>query len=344
MLRNSLPIALLLILTLAGCTTRQAVLETDFAAELASVRAEGDHARALDIVDRIPNDHPQAEAVRAQRDQILKDIELVQQQRVAEAERLSRSGRWQEAYAVLDDASRQWRRSDLLATAYQELEQRQQLRYHQLQADLLLAEARTLQGTHTTVQQLATLTDRRAQATARDLGLRRDTLSRELRQLGHIFADQKDWQRTRDLLASAAQLAGDNERDPILIEAERQLASVAHRQERARAQRIRQQGDELIERYRRSESVADLVAARDFLARNNQGGTLDETATRLEGLSRERFRAGLAKGDTLYAGGDYAAAERAWSEVAPLYPGDPELAAKRERVKRVLDNLRSLAR
>jgi hypothetical protein len=343
-LRNSLALGLLLTITLTGCTSRQALMETDVVAELSSARAEGDHARALDIIDRTPISHPQADAVRAQRQLVMQDIERLQLQRVTEAERLSRSGRWQEAYAVLDDASRQWRRSDLLATAYRELDQRQQLRYHQLQADLLLAEARALQGTHATAQQLATLTDRRAQTTARELELRRDTLSRELRHLGHVFADQKDWLRTRDLLATAAQLTDGGERDPILIEAERQLASAAHRQERARAQRTRQQGDELIERYRRSESVADLVAARDFLARHNQGGTLDETATRLEGLSRERFRAGLAKGDTLYAGGDYAAAERAWSEVAPLYPDDPELAAKRERVKRVLENLRSLTR
>jgi hypothetical protein len=343
-LRNSLPIALLVTLTLSACSTRQAVLETDFLTELASVRAEGDHGRALDIIDRIPDQHPQAEEVRAQREQVLGQIDRLQQQKVAEAERLSRSGRWQEAYAALDEASRQWRRSERLAAAYRELDQRQQLRYQQLQAELLLAEARSLQGSQATIQQLGTLTDRRAQTTARELGQRRETLSRELRLLGHIFAEQKDWPRTRDLLTAYAQLAGDSHRDPLLIEAERQLASAAHREERARVQRIRQQGDELIDRYKRSGAVTDLVAARDFLTRHNQSGALDEAATRLEVLSRQRFRDGLGKGDTLYTQGHYAAAEKAWQEVAPLYPDDQELASKRERVRRVLESLRSLSR
>ena len=118
----------------------------------------------------------------------------------------------------------------------------------------------------------------------------------------------------------------------------------AHRRDQAVSARTRQRADALIEAYRKSGTIDDLVAARDYLQKNNQDGTLDEVASSLEGLCRERFNQGIRKGDSFYAAGNYPQAEKIWLEVSPLYPGDSELSGKIDRVRRVLGNLQNLKR
>lgn len=342
MLRNSLAFPLLMLALLGGCVTIP--MDVDAEAELAAARKAGDHARALEIVERISPKHPQYDTLLMQRESVLKEVAQHQQQRIQEASNLASSGRWQEAFAVIDQLSREWRNSTLVAEARQELEQRQQLRFRQLAADVLVSESKWLLGREASTEQLNTLTQKEALDMARQLIARRANIAEQMSQLGHYFAEQKDWQRTRDLLDGARLLNRSAERDPQLVTAERQLANVANRQVRAAAQRTRQRADTLIEQYRKTESIKDLIAARDYLQSNNQDGSLDEGATRLESLSRERFRTGLKRGDSLYAAGDYAAAEKIWKEVAPLYPNDTELAGKLERVRRVLENLKTLGR
>ena len=343
MLRNNTAAILLSALLVSGCV-RHTALDVDPTAEFNAARAAGDYARALDIVNRLPEQHPQYQTLSAQKPAVLHEIEQLQQRRIREADDLANSGRWREAFAVFEELDKSWRGSELVAKARRELEQRQQLRLQQLSADLMVSEARWIQTRTASIEQLDTLVESRARDMVRQVKDRQASLVREMTQLGHFFAERKDWARSRDLLDGARLLAGATEKDPKLVEAERHLASAASRQVRAASQRTRQRGDELIERYRKTKSIHDLIAARDYLQKNNRDGSLDEIATRLESLSRERFRAGLRQGDTLYASGNYAGAEKTWKEVAPLYPGDNELAGKMERVRKVLENLQSLGR
>ena len=341
--RNSLLLPLLALTLLAGCVSK-VPMDIDAEAELAAARKAGDHVRALEIVEHISPQHPQYDALLKQRESVLKEVEQHQQVRIRDANNLASSGRWQEAFALLDKLGNDWRGSTLVDQARQELEQRQLLRFRQLATDVLVSEAKWLLANEASAEQLNTLTQKEALEMARQLGARRTEVATQMNQLGHYFAEQKDWTRTRDLLDGARLLNRSAERDPQLLEAQRQLAGVAHRQVRAAAQRTRQRADALIEQYRKTESIKDLIAARDYLQSNNQDGSLDEGATRLESLSRERFRAGLKRGDSLYAAGDYATAEKIWKEVAPLYPNDTELAGKLERVRKVLENLKTLGR
>ncbi len=340
---NRLLASLFVAATMAGCVG-PVPMDVDAEEELAAARKAGDHVRALKIVEHISTQHPQYDALVKQREAVLKDIEKHQQARIKEAGNLASSGRWQEAFAVMDELDRRWRGSSLIADAYHDLEDRQKLRYRQLAADVLVSEAKWIINQKTSKEQLGTLTTRDADNLVRQLERRRIDLIEQMNQLGHYFADRKDWPRTRDLLGNARTLSGTQQRDPQLVEAERQLASAAHRQGRMIAQRTSQRANTLIEQYRKTETIKDLIAARDYLQKNNQDGSLDEEATRLESLSRERFRAGLKAGDSLYAASDYAAAEKSWKEVAPLYPNDAELAGKLERVSKVLENLKTLGR
>lgn len=342
MLSNRISVLLLLTLTLTACV-HHAPLDEDLVVQVKAARSEGDLKRALDLTGRASSEHPQFEDMQTLRAQVLKDIEKYQRERIREANALASSGRWQEAFALLANLDREWRRSELVEAARTELSARQNVRLQQLRADLLVAEARWLHSQQSQVEQLGTLEDNSARQLNQQLQQRRTQLVSELQQLSQHFAAAGDWQRTRDLLEGARQLSKQRERDPLLVEAEKRLATVVHRQERAATQRARQQGESLLERYRNSESIGDLVAARDFLQRHNRDGNLDDIGSRLESLSRDRLRQGLKLGDSRYATGDYAGAQRAWKEVVPLYPDDPELKGRLERVERVLNNLQRLA-
>jgi hypothetical protein len=275
---------------------------------------------------------------------VLKEIAQHQQQRIAEADSLARSGRWQEAFNLINDLDKRWRGNADIAAARQTLEQRRHQRLQQLRADLLSSEADWLLAHRGSINQLETLANRQAESLTNQIYHRQSDLADEMSQLGYFFAEQKDWQRTRSLLDGARKLRSSEEHDPLLTEAEKQLAGAAHRREQAASARAQQRADALVEAYRKSDAIDDLVAARNYLQKNNEDGSLDEMASNLESLCRERFNQGVRKGDRFYAAGDYPEAEKIWQEVLPLYPGNGELSGKIQRVQRVLGNLQNLKR
>lgn len=337
--------ALIVLVTvlLGGCAHHALMRSDDLAAELSSARNDKDYSLAWRIVERVPSSHAQYEEIQGQREALKRDISQHQQGQIQQAEALANSGRWQEAFNTLDTLDRQWPGHDQVLAAQQKLQQRQALRIRQLDSDIQLAEGRWLVGQRSNIDQLGNFADRASAQYQQQLDTRRIQLASQLEQAGHFFGEQKDWPRTRDLLRTAHQLSGSSEKDPVLQEAERQLANAAHRQERAAQQRVRQRAETLLETYQQSGRIEDLVNARDYLTRHNRAGNLDDIGTRLESLSRERFRAGLLQGDGLYAAGRYMEAQKSWQLVAPLYPADPELSKKMDRVERVLQNLRTLS-
>lgn len=332
---------LLLGLLLSGCS-HQALMNADLNGELNSARNNHDYIKALQVIDKAPSEHPQYEYIQRQRESLLKDIARFQQQQIKEADNLSRSGRWQESLDQIRDLKKQWRDSDAVTEAEQALITRQQLRLQQLRADLLVAESGWLAAQHQRSSQLAALADRQADRLAQNIQRRQSSVAEEMAQLARFFSEQQDWHRTRALLDGERKLLGSTERNPLQLEAEKKLAGAAHRRGQAANQRARQQADVLIEIYRQSAAIDDLVKARNYLQKNNQNGMLDEVASNLESLCREQFNKGLRHGDSLYAAGQYRQAEKAWLEVTPLYSGDNELAGKVERVRRVLDSLQNL--
>ena len=336
-------VVVLLIFQLGGCAHHAVMRSEDLTAELANARSDNNYSLAWHIVERVPASHSQYDDIQAQREALERDINRYQQQQIQQAEGLASSGRWQEAFSALEGLERQWPGHDQVVAAQEKLQQRQALRIRQLDSDIQLAEGRWLAGQRSNIDQLGNFADRASAQYQRQLDARRIQLASQLEQAGHFFGEQKDWPRTRDLLRTAQQLSGSSERDPVLQEAERQLANAAHRQERAAQQRVRQRAETLLETYQKSGRIEDLVSARDYLTRHNQAGNLDDIGTRLESLSRERFRTGLLQGDGLYAAGRYMEAQKSWQLVAPLYPTDPELSKKMDRVERVLQNLRTLS-
>jgi len=340
--KSTLLLRLLFLSLLLGGCSHQALMDADLNDELNAARSNGDYVKALRVIDRAPSEHPQYELIQQQREPLLKEIDRYQQQQIKEANNLVRSGRWQEALDLIRDVKKQWRDSPALIEAEQSLFARQQLRLHQLHADLLVAEADWLATQHERTNQLEALADRQAEKLAREVRYRQNNVAEEMALLGQFFAEQQDWQRTRALLDGERKLRGSTERGPLLLEAEKKLAGVAHRREQASSQRAREQARVLIDAYRQSSAINDLVKARDYLQKNNLDGALDEMASDLEVLCRKQFNKGLRDGDSLYAAGRYQQAKKVWLEVSPLYPGDNELAGKIERVQRVLDSLESL--
>ncbi|MCC1497514.1 hypothetical protein [Alcanivorax sp. 1008] len=336
-------VTLLSVLLFSGCT-HQALMESDLNSELGSARSNAQYAKALSIIRKTPDEHPQYQLIQQQREAVLNEITLHLQGRIAEADRLTRSGRWQEAFSLISDLDKQWRGNEDITAARQTLEHRRHQRLQQLRADLLSSEADWLLAHRSSINQLETLANRQADNLASQIQHRQSDLADEMSQLGYFFAEQNDWRRTQVLLGGARKLRDSEEYDPLLTEAERQLAGAAHRREQAASARTQQRANALIEAYRKSDSINDLVTARDYLQKNNEDGSLDEIASDLESLCRERFDQGVRKGDRLYAAGNYPEAEKTWQEVLPLYPGDGDLSGKIQRVQRVLSNLQNLKR
>ncbi|MDF1780922.1 MAG: hypothetical protein P1U67_06455 [Alcanivoracaceae bacterium] len=336
-------LSLILLVSLQGCARLTLMTSKNVAAEIAQATANGDYNKAWYYLDNIRESNPQYEQVDALREKLAADTETFEKERANEAQSLASSGRWTEAFKVLDDARKQWRQSKTLEDADNNLRQRETLLFNRLRTDLLVDEARWLANKQATVQQLATLERGDAAEISETLTQRRQQLIDTLTELGNSFAEQEDWVRTRDLLTAARLLSGSKDTPPALAQAQQQLSREAHRNRRAREQQIQSKALTLLDTYENSRSLADLLSARDYIVSNNGTGQLDQYASRLEAICQKRFQQGLSDGDALYAQGRYQDAFTTWENVAQIYPGDNELEKKMDRARKVLSNLKALS-
>ena len=159
--------------------------------------------------------------------------------------------------------------------------------------------------------------------------------------IGNTYADSGQWPQALETLETAQRLAPDDPAPEVLTQARRVLHSARDRARDARDRAHLEEGQALVEQYRASGRLEDLLAARAYLLQH-QGPRLDDLRDRVHSWSRRRFQRAMERGEALYAEGEYQAAHRLWREVAPLAPDNPELLKKLERSRKVLDNLRSL--
>ena len=302
-----------------------------------------DYNRAWEIASR-QNRDTASPALQQRLDTLDQDITRFERTRIAHAQQLANQGRWKDALDSLDEARQRWAHGQAIAHARSELDQRQLRDLLRHRTRLLVSEADWLISERSAIHQL----DRFADPSADALRARLDTLARtiatELAILGEWHATHDQLRLAHDALSSAARLQPDQPASPALRALERHLAS-ADRE--ARAQRIstlQDQAHRLMRQYQESNDIEDLLAAREHIQRHRQRGELDREAEQIERLTRQRFEAGLAEGDALYAQAEYQAAYRHWSSIAPLKPGDMELEQRLERTRRVLGSLEQLRR
>ena len=329
----------LLPLVLGGCTllrpAEDPVVRLD-----KSIEAR-DYNTAWHIAAQIDRDQASPE-LRQRLDTLDQDIIRFERTRITRARQLANAGQWREALDSLDQARTHWAHGYAIPDARADIDQRQLRELLATRSRLLISEAEWLEQQQNAASDLARFADPSAALLDQRLSQRRAELVDELIMLGEWHLTAGDAALARNTLRAAHRLTPDAPAHPQLQEAEQVLASSTREAQQRRSATLQREARARLTRYERSGAIEDLLAARDYIHQHRQRGNLQQEATRVDALCRERFDRDLARGDALYASGDYQGAYRHWSAAAPLMPGDKELEKKLERTRRVLTSLEQL--
>lgn len=329
---------LLLMLTLTACQTLRPA--EDPLATLEAALSAGDYGSAWRVMQQQDEEAP--EALQARMRDAREAIVQFERDSIRDAQRQAGHGHWQQALGTLDQAIRQWPYGEPLRRARSELDQQQIAALVALRTELFADEAQWLHSQRSALDKLARYADPSARALSARLTQRQAEVLEELVALGEWHAGQQNWRLTRKALRAAASLDDQYAAHPSLAQAESRLSSANQRAREHRSETLREQARERLARYRSSQSIADLVSARHYIREHRQRGHLEAEHETVERLCRERFARDNAEGDARYARGDYPGAYQVWREVAPLAPGDADLANKLDRTRRVMDSLEQL--
>ena len=331
--------ALAAALLLSGCAGLSSF--SDPADRVGDALADQDYRRALAVIDEADEEHPRHALLMEQREGVLQASHEYRDQALDQARALAEREQWGDARQVLERARQRVVEPEPVATLMEQLDDRRETRLRALLNRGYLAEARALLSTENLDQALAPYQDPRPRHTRQRRAALRQELHGELLTIGNTYADSGQWPQALETLETAQRLAPDDPAPEVLTQARRVLHSARDRARDARDRAHLEEGQALVEQYRASGRLEDLLAARAYLLQH-QGPRLDDLRDRVHSWSRRRFQRAMERGEALYAEGEYQAAHRLWREVAPLAPDNPELLKKLERSRKVLDNLRSL--
>lgn len=307
-------------------------------ADVETALRQGDYALAWQLA----HDPAAAPDIAALQPQLRERQAQAEQAALRRARQQASQGQWLAALQTVDQGLAHWPHSEALYHARQELDQQQLAALVALRTELFASEAGWLQGLQTLPARLALFSDPTAQAMAADLARRREAAMEELLALGEWHAAHDQWRQARTALRAAASLDAAHRQHPALVRAERHLADANQRARDNRAEALREQARERLARYRRSEALEDLIAARQFIQTHRRDAALNAEHETVERLCRERISREVAAGDALYARGEYQQAHEAWRKIAPLASDDAELEKKIARTRRVLESLQEL--
>ncbi len=325
---------------LSGCAGLSSF--SDPADRVGDALEDQDYRRALTVIDEADEEHPRHALLMEQREGVLQASHEYRDQALDQARALAEREQWGDARQVLERARQRVVEPEPVASLMEQLDARREARLRTLLSRGYLAEARALLSTEDLDPALAPYQqDPRAGHTRQRRAELRAELHRELLRLGNAYAEAGQWPPALETLEAAHRLAPDDPAPDALGEARRILHSARNRAKDARDRAHQEQARVLVDRYRSSGRLDDLLAARAFLLQH-EDPQLDDLSNRVDTWSRQRFQRAMARGEALYAEGDYQAAHRLWRSVAPLDPDNPELLKKLERSGKVLDNLRSL--
>ncbi len=332
--------ALGIALLLSGCASFNPFLAPE--QRVSAALKDHQYRQALAIIDDTGEQHPQYALLQEQRKGVLQASREYRLQAQARAEELADREQWRQACDTLTDSRDRVVEPAPLEELLATLRNRHDRQLRDLLNRAYLAEARALLETDSVDDDLAPYTDRRARDARSWRAQRRELLYNGLLEQGQAYADQGQWQRALTSLETAQRLRPDSDMPDALQKARRTLHTARDQARDARDQARRREAEERVARYRQSGKLDDLLAARTFLLQHQNDGELTPLRRQVDVWARQRFQRALARGEALYAKGDYQGAYRLWKSVAPLDPENPELSQKLERGGKVLENLRSL--
>ncbi len=326
-------------LLLSGCLSFAPF--SDPADRVADALREQHYQAALAVIERTDEDHPQYGLLTEQRRGILQASEEYRQDKLARARGLSEQENWHEAYALLEDTRDRVVEPAPVDAMLEQLHDREKRLLRARLNQWYLAQARALLDTTRLDEELAHHRDRRAVRILHQRARLREQVSDGLTELGDAYADQALWHQALVSLEMAQRLTPERTQPESLQRARKTLDSARDRARDARQQARYEHAETLVLRYQESGRLEDLLAARTYLAQHDDPH-LDNLREQVTHWSRDRFARTMAKGEALYAQGEYRAAHQLWQRVAPLDPDNVELQKKLERSERVIRNLESL--
>jgi hypothetical protein len=340
--------AVLVLIALSGCARLALLPSNDPLAELQQARSEQDFDKALAIARHLEADHPDHDRVEALLPELRTEIEKFEEKTIQRANKRADQGQWDQVWRLLADAMAQWRPSPALRQARRRLRQQEEKQRRQTTGELLVAEARWRLSRSELADRLADYTDSASDNRQEQWRQRNRELARALVHHGRWFSEHGDWARAHDYVTRAQALHAEAVPESLLARVRdkhqaqsRRSRSRRERQQRRRGRQRREKARALLAQYRDNGELQPLLQLRTLIRKDGQD--LPEKITaRVQSLSRERFRAAMARGDKHYARGDYRQARSIWKQVRPLAPPDSGLPEKLERVRRVLDNLQNL--
>ncbi|MCH8544793.1 MAG: hypothetical protein LAT61_14615 [Alcanivorax sp.] len=330
---------LLMPLILSGCALLRPAEDPVLALDQ-RIEAQ-DYNAAWRIAARIDREEASPE-LRQRLDTLDQDIIRFERIRITRARQLANEGQWAQALSSLDQARQHWAHGYAIPDARADIDQRQLRELLAARSRLLISEADWLLQQQGATNDLERFADPSAASLHQRLTRRRAELADELTMLGEWHTSAGNPALARDTLRAAGRLAPDAPAHPQLAQAEQALASSSREAQQRRNATLQREARARLTRYERSGAMEDLLAARDYIHQHRQRGNLQQESSLVDNLCQERFERDLARGDALYASGDYQGAYRHWSAIAPLMPGDRELEKKLERTRRVLSSLEQL--
>lgn len=333
---------LLLIIALSGCARLALMGSEDPLADMKAAQQAGDFQRALYFAKHLDPEHPDYEAVQKALPSLHSAIREFELRSIRKAEAAAAREEWATAYDILEHAMTQWRATAPLLNAHRGIRKAEDQRRREILGTLLLSEARWRIARDARAAQLQSLTDRGSQRRYREWQRRNREVAEKLARLTDFFAEQGDWDRVRDYLASARALVPDSGREELLDKARQELAEAAREYRMSRHRQQLEEARTLLERYRSTSRLQDLLAVRKFLSQHQGNDALAAMKRTVEELTEERFQRDVKRGEALYASGQYQQAYEVWKGIAPLAPDDMELRKKLERAEKVLSKLKSL--
>ncbi|GEM_PF-277421 len=337
------------LVTMSGCAPMALMQSPDPLGDLKQARADQDYDRALYIAEHLDADHPDHDQVQSLLPQLRTEIENFEQNIINEANKLAKQQKWDQVWQLLADSMDQWRPSAALRQARKRLRKREEYQRRKTTGDLLLAETRWRLSSSELAGRLANYTDAASENRYEQWRKRHRELAETLVDQGRWFSEREDWQRAHDYLSSARALHADVVPETLFARVQEKHQSLSRRsraqrerRQRRQARQRREQARSLLEQYRNSGELDDLLQLRALIRKDSDGYLPEQLTAQVEILSRERFRTAMNEGDARYARGDYREARAIWQKVKPLAPPDSELPEKLERVERVLEKLQNL--
>lgn len=327
------------LLLLSGCSLLP--VSSDPAQRIDAALSEHRYAAALAIIDSTEATQPNYPALQARRGEIVQASRRYRGEVLRQARRLADDEQWEDAYALLVRAAPLVLESEPIDTLGEQLKEQEAAALRERLTRWYLALGQALLSSGRVDQALAPFHVPEAEMATAEWHRLRHRTTAALTELGHFYADQRQWEAASRTLEMAQQLSPERPLPQALTLARQAIDSARNQQQTARENAHRKTAQELVARYQDSESLDDLLAARTFLLRY-PGPDLAPLRQRVERWCQQRLADAMARGEALYARGEYRTAYRLWQQVAPLEPDNAELNSKLERSRRVLENLRTL--